>query len=89
MKVRPILTVVEDHANFICNVFVLGDNCAAFSVSTQVLAGIKAEAPGGSHGSGCFIFVFGSVGLAGIFDDHEIMFLRYCQNRIQVDRLAI
>ena len=74
---------------FCCDLFVLGHNRTALAVSAQVFAGIKAEAAGSADRPGFFVLVSGAVGLAGIFDDDEVISLCDFHDGIHVGRLAV
>ena len=75
--------------------FIVCGDGAAFSASSKILAGIKAEGRGHSDRAGTFppVILLGeilrAVRLAGIFNHEQVVFLRQFQDWIHVGRLPV
>ena len=71
------LSVVSEHAHGGGKLRVVGDGGSSFAIGAEIFAGIEAETAGIADRAGETSFVFGGVGLAGVFNHNEIMFFGY------------
>src|SRR5271157_991849 len=89
------LAMVAQHPYSLCQVWIVGRDCASLTASTQILAGIETEGRCFPHRPSSFpAFVFsrevlGTMGLAGIFYYDEIPSLGQFKNPIHVGRLPV
>jgi len=60
--------MIPQHAKFLCQLSVVGDNRSALAESAQVFSRVETEAAGKTNRPGLSTLVFGPVSLAGIFD---------------------
>ncbi len=69
--------------------FIIRDERAGFAVRAQVLSRVKTETAGVAHRPHAAAFIFGAMGLSGVFDNQQVMALCNFENWIQVGRLAV
>src|SRR5208337_4933000 len=89
------LAMVTQHAYSLCQVWIVGRDCASLTASSQILAGIETESRCFPHRSSSFpAFVFlrkvlGAMGLAGIFHYDDTPSFSQLSNPIHVGRLSV
>src|SRR6185369_1762902 len=87
--IAPRFTPASQEPNGLGIVRIGGDDGAAFSVSSEILARIKTEAGELCQGSGTLTLVFGAMGLGCVFDDGDSAPTGDIQDRLHVSRLPV
>src|SRR5438105_12604295 len=83
------LPVVAEDLNFFFKFTAVGHDRAGFAESAEVFSRVETEATGEADGARFFGFVLRAMGLTGILNYGEAVFLRYIQNWIHISGLAI
>ena len=89
------LAVIADHAHLAGDFLVIGGGGTGFAAGAKIFAGVEAESRNLADGAGLapavFLLgeIFRAVGLAGIFDDDELVAIRQLQDGIHVGNLAV
>src|SRR5436190_5616063 len=81
------LAMIPEHLNLGTQLGFIGNHCAGFSKSTQILAGVETKTTGDAQAAGSAALVFGTVGLAGILDDGCSVAASDSQNRVHIGHL--
>src|SRR5207248_10075459 len=69
--VLPLRAPVAEHADHAVGLGAVGEDRASLAVSSEVLAGVEAEAGQVTEAADPVPFVLGAVSLGGIFDDDQ------------------
>lgn len=88
MVVFFALAVIAEDADAIGEGGVGGHDGTGFTEGAEVFTGIKTEAASVAEGADTTTFVFGSMGLAGILNDREMVLAGKIQDGIHVGRLT-
>src|ERR1019366_2537609 len=82
--VLRLLSPVAHHPHGLGILIVVGNDGAALSICAQILAGIETETSQVAEQTAAATFVFGTMRLRRILDDHEIVLAGDLQNRTHV-----
>jgi len=89
VMILSVLTPVAQHANCAFMFGIAGGYRATFAVSAKILAGVKTEARHIPNTARRQTFIFGAVGLRGVFNYDKSVPPRNFHDRIHVGRLTV
>ena len=89
MLVFLLCAPVAEHTNGAGILSVIGDHHPAFTISTEVLAGVETEAAHVTQATRPLPLIFGTMSLCCVFDHKQTVSLGNIQDGIHVCRLPI
>src|SRR5260370_19519680 len=89
------LSMIAQHPRFLCEHFIVSRDRSRLATRPEVFAGIETECGNSPHrpsySPAIFLFreILRAVGLAGVFNDDQLVMLGYFQKRIHIGHLSI